>query len=189
MGSEASCRMAGLATAIVLAVTGCNGASAPPRDASSARVQAEGAAESQPADTAPPQAETAGATAGDSSTYGSDPGRDPHVMRRVLGWVSLSIGIEAAALAGVTSALIEHQKGVRDDNCNAQKVCNAAGFAAVNTIDSIVPWNTASWFVAAAGLGVGAVLVITSPRESTRRTAITLSPNSSGLALGLRSTF
>jgi hypothetical protein len=181
--------MAGLAAAIVLAVTGCNGASAPPRDASSARVLADGVAESQPADTAPPAAATAGETADDSSAYGSNPRRDPHVMRRVLGWISLSIGVEAAALAGVTSGLIVHQKGVRDDNCNAQKVCNAAGFAAVNTIDSIVPWNTATWVVAAAGLGVGAALVIVSPPESTRRTAITLSPNSAGLDLGVRSTF
>ncbi len=181
--------MAGLAAAIALAAAGCNGSSAPPRDASSTRVQTDGVTESQPAGTAPPPAATPEGAAGNDSSDGSNPGRDPHRMRRVLGWVSLSIGIEAVAVAVVTSALIEHQKGVRDDNCNAQKVCNAEGFAAVSTIDSIVPWNTASWFVAAAGLGAGAALVITSPRESTPRTAITLSPNSSGLGLGVRSTF
>ena len=97
---------------------------------------------------------------------GSQPGRDPHRMRRVLGWVTLSIGIEAAILAAATSALIEHQKGIRDDGCNAQKVCDAGGFAAVGTIDTLVPWNTASWFVAAAGLSAGTALLLTSQPES-----------------------
>jgi hypothetical protein len=188
MGGEGSCRtVVGLLVAIAIAATGCSRASMPPRDASAAHVAADGVAESQPADTASAPAATAAATASDDN-YGSDPGRDPHHMRRVLGWISLSIGAEAAVLAAVTSALIVHQKGVRDDNCNTQKVCNPAGINAVNTIDSIVPWNTASWFVAAAGLGAGAVLVISSPKTA-RRTAITLSPNSSGLGLGVRSTF
>jgi len=110
-------------------------------------------------------------------------------MRRVLGWVSLSIGAEAAVVAIATSILIEHQKSVRDDGCNAQKVCNPQGIAAVNTITTIVPWNTATWFIAAAGLGAGAVLLIISPSESDHKTAVTLSPDPSGLGLGLRSTF
>lgn len=153
------------------------------------------AAGAQPASSAAPPvgdtttAPTTGTQRTASGTDGSDPGRDPHRMRRVLGWVSLSIGVEAAVVAVATSLFIEHQKSVRDDGCNAQKVCNPQGFAAVNTISTIVPWNTASWFVAAAGLGAGAVLLIISPSESEHKTAIILSPGPSGLGLGLRSTF
>jgi hypothetical protein len=103
--------------------------------------------------------------------------------------VSLTIGAEAAVIAVATSLLIEHQKSIRDDNCNAQKVCNTAGFDAVGTIDTIVPWNTGSWFVAGVGLGAAAILLVISQPKSEPQTAITLSPGSSGLGLGVRSSF
>jgi hypothetical protein len=218
MDGDAIGRIMGVAGAILLA-TGCSRATLAPRDATAMRAPAYGVADAQPASPAPrvtdvtpappasaappvadataaPEADrppetdrTEAAARSEAGTDGSVPGRDPHRWRRVLGWVSLSIGAEAAAVAIVTSLLIEHQKSVRDENCSAQKICNEAGFNAVTTIDTIVPWNTASWFVAAAGVGAGAVLLITSPPGSEHRTALTLSPTSSGLGLGLRSTF
>jgi hypothetical protein len=172
----------------------CTRPAMPAREASGApprwTMAAEGAAEVQAGDAAAPAtAPTPPAATQPPASDGSDPGRDPHHMRRVLGWVSLSIGAEAAVIAVVTSGMIEHQKGIRDDGCNAQKVCNLDGFNAANTISTITPWNTATWFVAAAGLGVGTVLLLISQPRSEQRTAITLSPESSGLQLGLRSTF
>jgi hypothetical protein len=110
-------------------------------------------------------------------------------MRRMIGWISLAIGAEAATIAVATSLLIEHQKSIRDDGCNAQKVCNSDGFAAVGTIDTITPWNTGSWFVAAAGLGAGIVLLLASPPQHERQTTVSLSPVSSGIDLSVRSTF
>ena len=181
-------RIVALAAAIAL-TTACSRSAVSPRDATAARVRTDGVAEAQPVDTTAPAPSTAAAARTETGTDGSDPGRDPHRMRRVLGWVTLTIGVEAAVIAVATSILIEHQKSIRDDDCNAQKVCGAQGFAAVGTIHTIVPWNTATWFVAAAGLGVGTVLLVTSPKESERTTAITLSPGPSGLGLGVRSTF
>ena len=160
-----------------------------PTDAAATTAPADATTPAAPTDDATTTAPTAGTARTAAGTDGSDPGRDPHRMRRVLGWVSLSIGAEAAVVALATSILIEHQKSVRDDGCNAQKVCDAAGFAAVNTIDTIVPWNTATWFIAAAGVGLGTVLLIISPSKSEQKTAITLSPGPSGPGLGLRSTF
>jgi hypothetical protein len=186
VGDVSSLKIVGLSVAIALGATACSGSSVPARDASAERVRVDGIAEAQPS---PPATPPAAGAADSDGMDGSQPGRDPHRMRRVLGWITLSIGIEASVLAAVTSALIEHQKGVRDDGCNAQKVCDAAGFAAVGTIDTLIPWNTASWFVGAAGLAAGTALLLTSQPESARRTAITLSPNSSGLGLGVRSTF
>jgi hypothetical protein len=141
-----------------------------------------GAPEAAPA----PPAGAPEAPANDAAD-GSEPGRDPHFMRRVVGWISLSIGAEAAIVAVATSLLIEHQKSLRDDGCNAQKTCTPEGLGAVSTISTIIPWNTASWFVAAAGVGVGTVLVVISQPEREKQTAITLSPG--GLGLGVRSTF
>jgi hypothetical protein len=183
-------RIVALAAAIAL-TTACSRSVVSPRDASDTRVRTDGVAEAQPADTTATASAPASAAAArtETGTDGSDPGRDPHRMRRVLGWVALTVGVEAAVIAVATSILIEHQKSIRDDDCNAQKVCSAAGFGAVGTIHTIVPWNTATWFVAAAGLGAGTVLLVTSPKESERTTAITLSPGPSGFGLGVRSTF
>jgi hypothetical protein len=178
-------RVVGLSAALTLAAA-CSRPAVPAHDAGSARALAEGIAEPQSTGATAPPPSGAGPT---DSTDGSDPGRDPHRMRRVLGWVSLTIGAEAAVIAVATSLLIEHQKGIRDDNCNAQKVCNSEGIGAVGTIDTIVPWNTGSWFVAGIGLGAGAILLVVSQPKSERQTAITLSPGSSGLGLGVRSAF
>jgi hypothetical protein len=200
-------KIVALSAAIALAA-GCSRPAMSARDAAGAG--APGVAESQPSDAPapaatgtaaapapPPAAGTAEASAPPpaagtpeaSAGEGSNVRPDPHRTRRVVGWVSLTIGAEAAVVALVTSLLIEHQKGLRDDNCNAQKVCNTTGFGAVSTIDTIVPWNTTTWFVAAAGLGLGTVLLLVSKPESEKQTAITVSPVSSGLGLGLRSTF
>jgi hypothetical protein len=186
MGADAfGWRVVGLSAAIALA-TGCSRPAVPVNDARAMHALAEGIAEPQPTGaTTPPPNEAREADA----TDGSDPGRDPHRMRRVLGWVSLTIGAEAAVIAVATSLLIEHQKSLRDDNCNAQKVCNSEGIGAVGTIDTIVPWNTGSWFVAGVGLGAGAILLVVSQPKSQAQTAITLSPGSSGLGLGVRSSF
>jgi hypothetical protein len=190
MGVDALGRkIVGLTAAITMASACAH--PVPVRDASALRA-AEGAAESQPADTGAAATTAAPAPApanqGQSSD-GSNPRRDPHFMRRVLGWVTLSIGAEAAVIAVVTSGMIEHQKSIRDSGCNAQKICTTDGFNAANTISTIVPWNTATWFVAAAGLGVGTVLVLISPPGSEKSTAIAVTPESSGLQLGVRSTF
>jgi hypothetical protein len=108
---------------------------------------------------------------------------------RTLAWVSLAIGGEAAVAAIATSFMVLHQKSVRDDNCNAQKVCNATGLAANDTLGTIVPWNTASWIVAAASVGIGAGLWFASREDSAPRTAVTVSPTRAGLVLGVWRTF
>jgi hypothetical protein len=169
---------------MALAASGCAARSVVPHDATALAAPGRGVAESQPE--APASVPSAGPT-GDNG--GSRPERDPHRTRRTLGWISLTIGVEAAVVAVATSIMIEHAKSARDGDCDAQKVCGTDGFNAVGTINTLAPWNTASWFVAAAGLGAGAVLLIISPRESEQRTAITVSPTPAGLGLGLRSTF
>ena len=180
-GSALGRRIACLLTAVAL-TTACSRSAVPPRVPGAL---AEGAPESQPAD----GTAAASAPPPPSSTDGSRPGHDPHRTRRVLGWVSLSIGIEAAVIAVATSLMIEHQKGIRDDGCNAQKQCSAQGLAATNTLDTLTPLNTTTWFVAAAGLGAGTVLLLISQPEKERKTAVTLAPAPSGLTLGVRSTF
>jgi hypothetical protein len=125
-----------------------------------------------------------------ADSHAEDPaaGRQSGRTARVLGWVSLSLGVEAAAIAITTSFLLLHEKNVRDAECDAQKTCSQRGLDANTAIGSLVGWNTASWIVAAAGLGGGVVLLLTN-RPEARQTGIGVSPNAAGVELRLWSTF
>ncbi|MCL2447662.1 MAG: hypothetical protein FWD17_01810 [Polyangiaceae bacterium] len=107
---------------------------------------------------------------------------------RTLAWVGFAFGGAAATVAAGTSGMLLYQKGVRDDNCDAHKVCSARGLAAVDTIHTIIPWNTASWIVTVAGLGAGVALFFAS-RDGAQTTAIALSPANAGATIGIRSSF
>jgi hypothetical protein len=117
------------------------------------------------------------------------PTHDSGAEARTIGWVSIALGSEAAVVAAVTSILILHQKGVRDDNCTAQRVCSQTGLDANSTIDTLLGWNAASWIVAAAGLGAGVALVLTHRPHAEKSVAVGVSPTAGGMALGVRGTF
>ncbi len=92
-----------------------------------------------------------------------------------------------------------HENSVRSSDCNAQKICSSAGADANNKIDAMAPFNAGSWIVAAAGLGVGAYLVLTNPPKSDASStapapspptaSIGVGPNGSGMGLNFRSLF
>jgi hypothetical protein len=92
-------------------------------------------------------------------------------------------------VAVVTSAMALHEKGVRDDNCSAAKVCSQAGLDANATLGTLLDWNTASWIVAVAGLGVGTVLVLTHPAIKNDQVAVTFGPAPGGAAVALTGRF
>jgi hypothetical protein len=108
---------------------------------------------------------------------------------RTLGWIGISVGAEAAIVAVGTSALLLHEKQVRDADCNARRICSSAGVDANGTIGTLVGWNTAAWVVTAAGLAAGGILLAISWRDAQRTTAITVAPTGSGVGLGVRSSF
>ena len=108
---------------------------------------------------------------------------------RTWGWVLFSVGAEGAILAGITSFMMLHDKSVRDDNCDANKVCSQAGLAANGDIASLAWWNVGAWAVAGAGLGVGGLLLLTSHPAGAEHVAIGISPSGSGIGLGARGAF
>jgi hypothetical protein len=165
---------------------GCAGHPVAPRSA--ANRQAEGLAEEQAAD---PTAPTPVAPRPERAESTESPGaqRDPHRTRRLWGWISLAIGAEAAVIAVTTSFMLLHEKSVLNDNCDAHKQCNAVGLDAKGAITETVPWNTGSWIVAAAGVGIGTVILLTSRSDSGKDTALSVTPTPGGAALGLRSQF
>jgi hypothetical protein len=108
---------------------------------------------------------------------------------QTLGLVSLSIGGAAGALAVITSIMMLHDKSVRDDGCNAQKVCTPDAYGANQTLANLGGWNAGAYAVAAVGLVAGTVLVIAFHGDRTPSTAVVVAPNAGGAGLALRSTF
>jgi hypothetical protein len=124
---------------------------------------------------------------------GSSIPADPHRTRRIWGYAGIAIGGVALVGAVVSSFMLLHQKGVVNDNCNGASQCNAVGLGETGAIHQTVPFNDATWIVAAVGLIGGGVLLLTSQPESDdashKSTALTVAPAPGGASLGLRSTF
>jgi hypothetical protein len=115
--------------------------------------------------------------------------RSANKPSRTLGWVLFSIGAEGAIVAAITSFMMLHDKSVRDDNCDANKVCSQAGLAANAEIAALAWWNVGAWAVAGAGLSVGGLLVLMNPPAGAGRLAVGISPSGSGIGLGARGAF
>jgi hypothetical protein len=147
-------RLAAITVVAALVSTGCSAESLHARDARSEQDAAQGSAAT---------------------------GRHPRGFKQTLGLASVSVGAIAAAVAVVTSFVLIDQKKTLDDNCNAQKQCNADGFAASGTIHATSGWNTGAWIVGIVGLGGGAALLLTNHADTPGSTAITVFPG--GLAL------
>lgn len=109
---------------------------------------------------------------------------------RTLGWISVAVGAEAAVAAVATSFMMLHDKSVRDADCNAKKVCSADGYAANAALDALSWWNVGAYGIAAAGLGIGAVLLLANRADSSGRSmAIVVAPNAGGAGLSARGRF
>ncbi len=105
------------------------------------------------------------------------------------GWIAIGMGSLAGVVAIYTSYQMLHDKSVRDSNCDSQKVCSTAGFNANEELSAVSGWNIGSWAVAAAGLGVGAFLVLSNPRDPEATTQVGVGPTGSGAGLTVRSAF
>lgn len=171
--------VAALTTVAVLAATGCaaspaSPAVAPPSTPAPHPIVAE-------ATPAPPAAEPG-------------PREEPknehatRQMNRALGWVVLSVGVEGAILATVTSFMMLHENSVRSDHC-VNKVCSPDGIVANGTLGNLEGWNAAAWGVAAVGLGAGVFLLLTNPSDKSLHAEVGVARTGSGSGMLLRGSF
>jgi hypothetical protein len=109
-------------------------------------------------------------------------------MNRVWGLTFLSVGIDGAILAVVTSGMMLHQASVRSSNC-ADKVCNTDGIAANGKLHDMAPWNAGGWVAAVVGIPVGAYLLLTNPTDKALHAEVGAGPTGSGSGLILRGGF
>jgi hypothetical protein len=113
-----------------------------------------------PATAAPPTAGNAPATSTAAPPRTADAPSSSQ-GRRVAGWIVGGIGLVGLAAAGVTGGLLLARDGRIRDAC-PDKQCTDSGR---EEIDGAAPWlvaNAVAWAVGITGVGVGAVLVLTS---------------------------
>ena len=168
-----------VATVGALAVAGC-AASSPPHPVAAPGGQATA-----------PHPIVAEATPAGAETNPGPESKNEHEsrqMNRLWGWVGFSVGADAAVLATITSFMMLHQNGLRNDDC-VNKVCSADGLAANGKLGDLAGWNAAGWAVAVVGVGAGAFLVLTNPTDRSPGTQIGVGPTSTGSGLLLRGSF
>lgn len=102
--------------------------------------------------------------------------RADHRTGRVAGYVAIAIGVQATAVALVTSGMMLHEDGLRSDACDANKRCTQAGVDANDNLQQLGAWNAGAWAFGAVGLGVGTVLLLLHPSPSSSRPARTPAP-------------
>jgi hypothetical protein len=107
---------------------------------------------------------------------------------RTVGFVVGAVGLVGVAAGVATGVAVLGAKSKANDHCNSR--CDAEGRDAVSTGKTLVAINWVSWGVAAAGLGVGTFLVLTSkPSSSQPSTAASVEPVVGPTSVSLRGRF
>jgi hypothetical protein len=98
--------------------------------------------------------------------------------RRTAGFVLGGIGVVALGAGGVLGLMALGKKSDVDSNCNGRE-CNKAGYDAQSSAHTLADVSTVACAVAAAGLGVGAYLVLSSGSTPAKR-AMRVGPVATG---------
>jgi hypothetical protein len=86
---------------------------------------------------------------------------------RTAGWVVGGIGVAGLGVGAVAGILTLGKKGTVDDNCNAEKRCNQAGYDAAQSGKTLGMVTTTGLVVGAIGVGVGAYLLLSGDKNTT----------------------
>lgn len=144
---------------------------------------------------APPQPLLAGEAAPPPTPSSSPKSETPEErasrhLGRMWGWILVGgVGGPAGLVAIGTSVVMLADNSTRNSNCSAAKVCSSAGLSANSDLATVGGWNAAAWGIAAAGLGLGAYLVLTHHADRTTDTQLGVAPNGSGASFGFRTSF
>jgi hypothetical protein len=103
---------------------------------------------------------------------------------RTAGWVLAGVGAAGLATGAIAGVLTLSRKATVDDNCNADKKCNATGMDAAESGKTLGKVTTVGLIVGAIGVGVGGYLLLSGSAESPR-TAVGAWAGPEGASLSL----
>ena len=140
--------------------------------------------EVEPGKALPPEAKVGGNAANPSNRSG-------------LGWALIGVGAAGVATGIVTGLMLNARRDEVDANCTAAG-CNEVGLEAASEGKTLLWVNAVGWGAGVAGLGVGAIFLLTgdSQPDSTRDAgsgrrspSVAVLPLRSGLSVSYRSRF
>jgi hypothetical protein len=110
-------------------------------------------------------------------------------IRKPAGYVIAAVGLAGLGVAAYTGVALLHDKSAVNDHCDASKHCDSRGMEAVSSINTLKPWNAASWVVGVLGLGFGGYLILTSPKSTLPYTTVGWAQNANGASIVLTGGF
>jgi hypothetical protein len=96
--------------------------------------------------------------------------------KRTLGWVLGGVGVAGLAVGAVTGVMVLGKKSTVDDNCNADKRCNAEGADAAESGKTLGTVSGISFIVGGVALAAGAWLVLSDGGEEQPKSALGFGP-------------
>lgn len=103
-------------------------------------------------------------------------------------WVAGGLGAAGLILATGSGLVLIHDRNTVDTHCPTKTTCDAAGASAAADGRTWLAVNTASWIVAAAGLGSGLLIGLVGSKASSRAT-VGVAPLSGGVVAAARVVF
>jgi hypothetical protein len=97
--------------------------------------------------------------------------------KRTIGWVLGGVGVAGLAVGAVTGVMVLDKKSTVDDNCDADKRCNAEGADAADSGKTLGTISGVSFIVGGVALAAGAWLVLSSDGEERPQSALRIGPS------------
>ena len=93
---------------------------------------------------------------------------------RAAGFVVGGVGVVGLGVAIATGLILPGKKSIVDDHCGADKLCDAEGYEAAQSGQTLSTVNTTMWVIGGIATGVGVALVIAGGESAKPSTALRL---------------
>jgi hypothetical protein len=93
---------------------------------------------------------------------------------RAAGFVVGGVGVVGLGVAIATGLILPGKKSIVDEHCGADKLCDAEGYEAAQSGQTLSTVNTTMWVIGGIATGVGVALVIAGGESAKPSTALRL---------------
>jgi hypothetical protein len=150
----------------------------------------EGLPESLRVEPGAPAAKTAPAPASTATRpEAPPPGGGGMSTMQVAGIVVGGAGVVGLGVAVVTGLILPGKQSTVDDHCDANKLCDAEGYDAAQSGETLSAVNTAAWIAGGIATGVGVTLFFLGNDGDKPSTALAVSPLRGGAGASLTTRF
>lgn len=110
----------------------------------------------------------------------SDARRSGHSTKRAAAYVALGAGGVGIVLGTITGIVVINKKSTMESHCDGAFACDDTGLDAASSGETFSTISTVTFLVGAAGLGVGAYLLLSDDSQDQSTAAIGFVPTANG---------